>query len=72
MLKKLVLSLAEGPISFILASLRSSTYPVRFESSLAEAALGGLFEHPSLRHARGDGYTSSEFAIPEHPWQVSI
>jgi hypothetical protein len=34
--------------SFVLASLRGSTYwRVRFASSLAAAALDGLFEHPA-------------------------
>jgi hypothetical protein len=36
--------------SFVLASLRGSTYrSVRLASSLAAAALDGYFEHPALR-----------------------
>src|ERR1043165_10135134 len=36
--------------SFVLASLRGSTYrSVRLASSLAAAALDGLFEHPANR-----------------------
>jgi len=35
--------------SFVLASLRDSTYrSVRLASSLAAAALDGLFEHPEV------------------------
>ena len=35
----------KNPASFVLASLRGSTYPeVRFASSLVAAALDGLFE----------------------------
>ena len=36
--------------SFVLASLRGSTYrSVRLASSLAAAALDGHFEHPAIR-----------------------
>ena len=36
------------PASFVLASLRGSTYrSVRLASSLAAALLDGLFEHPA-------------------------
>jgi hypothetical protein len=36
------------PVSFVLASLRGSTYrSVRLASSLAAALLNGLFEHPA-------------------------
>jgi hypothetical protein len=38
------------PASFVLASLRSSTYrSVRLASALAAALLDGLFEHPASR-----------------------
>jgi hypothetical protein len=37
--------------SFVLASLRGSTYrSVRLASSLAAAALDGLFEHPASHY----------------------
>jgi hypothetical protein len=38
--------------SFVLASLRGSTYRhrVRFASSLAAALLDGLFDHPARPH----------------------
>jgi hypothetical protein len=52
MLKKLVLSLVEGPTSFVLASFKGSTYlTVRFAFSFAAAALDRRFEHPYLRKA---------------------
>ena len=36
-------------VSFVLASLRGSTYrSVRLASSLAAALLNGLFEHPAM------------------------
>jgi hypothetical protein len=36
------------PVSFVLASLRGSTYrSVRLATSLAAALLNGLFEHPA-------------------------
>jgi hypothetical protein len=41
--------------SFVLASLRSSTYrSVRLTSSLAAAALAGLFEHPDVLSSSAD------------------
>ena len=40
----------EKSISIVLASFRGSTYrSVRLASSLAAAALDGLFEHPASR-----------------------
>ena len=45
--------------SFVLASLRGSTYrSVRLASSLAAAALDGHFEHPAARKPRETGGTS--------------
>ena len=59
MLEKLVLSLGEEglPALFSLHSKAQRT-SVRFVSSVAAAALGGLFEHHFLRHTREGGYTS--------------
>jgi hypothetical protein len=56
--------------SFVLASLRGSTYQsVRFTSSLAAALLQGLFEHPAgyvglsrtfIKHIqKGDSYAEA-------------
>ena len=40
--------------SFVLAALGGSTYSnVRLASSLAVAALDGLFEHPAANHPLG-------------------
>ncbi len=51
MLKKHALSIAEESASFVLAALGGSTYrkeyPPPFASSLAGAALDGLFDHPA-------------------------
>jgi hypothetical protein len=59
MLKKLALSFAEGPTSFVLASLRGSTTSVRFASSLAAVSPDRLFEQPYLHYARGGGHPSN-------------
>ncbi len=49
MLKRRALSMAEGSASFVLAALGGSTYRTEyaFASSLAAAALDGLFDHPA-------------------------
>ena len=40
--------MVKNPASFVLASLRGSTYrSVRLASSLAAASLVGLFDHPA-------------------------
>ncbi len=51
MLKKHALSIAEGSASFVLAALGGSTYRTKYASpsSLAAAALDGLFGHPAGR-----------------------
>ena len=54
------------PASFVLASLRGSTYrSVRLASSLAAALLDGLFEHPA-NHGKlypvDDGMAGKRFA----------
>ena len=64
------------PASFVLASLRSSTYrSVRLASSLAAALLSGLFEHlagatlvvPDMRERRDVNRLDSHLVSPVQP-----
>ena len=64
------------PASFVLASLRSSTYQsVRLASSLAAALLSGVFEHlagatlvvPDMRERRDVNRLDFHLVSPVHP-----